>query len=305
MKTLLLSLIGLGIAGVGSLAAQHEVKSYRIEDDARNFRYIDNGVLRLGVDVSGGGSVFYVAESSTQRNLLNHCDKGRFMQQSYYGMADGSVWDKQPWRWNPVQGGGYRGEPAKILTAKYKKSALELSSRPKHWATGEDIAEMVMTEKIAIRDSVIHIRYKMAYTGQQTHPSTHQEVPAVFVDYALSHLVFYDGTAPWSGAPCTTVIPGWPNESHRSTEHWAAYVDDAGWGIGVYTPGTELMTSYRFEGDRQVGPKAGACSYFAPLRTFSITPGMIFEYDVYITIGSVEQIRARFAAVHRTLKPKL
>jgi hypothetical protein len=32
------------------------------------------------------------------------------MIQSYYGHADGLLWDKQPWNWNPVQGGHYKGQ---------------------------------------------------------------------------------------------------------------------------------------------------------------------------------------------------
>ena len=66
--------------------------------------FIDNGKVRLGVDLASGGSVFYLSASKPHRNLLNHYDRGRFVQQSYYGDADGSKWVNKPWRWNPVQG---------------------------------------------------------------------------------------------------------------------------------------------------------------------------------------------------------
>jgi hypothetical protein len=70
--------------------------------------FIDNGKIRLGVDLASGGSVFYLSESVPRRNLLNGFDRGRFIQQSYYGDSDES-------RWNPVQGGDYKGLAAGLI----------------------------------------------------------------------------------------------------------------------------------------------------------------------------------------------
>jgi hypothetical protein len=35
------------------------------------------------------------------------------------------------------------------------------------------------------------------------------------------------------------------------------------------------------------------------LTKFAITPGFVWEYDAYITAGSIEQIRAAFARIAR------
>ena len=120
-------------------------------------------------------------------------------------------------------------------------------------------------------------------------------MPAVFVDYALKNLVYYDGSLPWTGGPLRRDVPGWPNEERTRTEHWAAYVDDSDWGIGVYTPGTPLSTTYRFDG--LPGPTGGGCSYFAPIRNFAVAKGLVLEYDVYLYIGTVEEIRSAFDAI--------
>jgi len=104
--------------------------------------FLDNGTVRLGVDLGAGGSIFYFAQSTTQRNLLNHRDLGRFIQQSYYGKKDGSLWAKKPWCWNPVQGGGYKGQQARLLEKKIEKETLYIRSMPKHWATGADVPEI-------------------------------------------------------------------------------------------------------------------------------------------------------------------
>ena len=135
------------------------------------------------------------------------------------------------------------------------------------------------------------------------HPATHQEVPAIFVDWDLKNYVFYDGDKPWTGGELKSEVPGrldltGKNEERNRTEHWAAYVDDTGWGIGVYTPGTELSTTYRF-GSGPGGPMSGACSYFAPIRTFAVTEGLSYTYDVYMMIGTVGELREAFYAIYR------
>ena len=43
---------------------------------------------------------------------------------------------------------------------------------------------------------------------------------------------------------------------------------------------------------------SGACSYFAPIRTFAVTEGLAFTYDVYMMIGTVEELRAAFYDLH-------
>ena len=42
---------------------------------------------------------------------------------------------------------------------------------------------------------------------------------------------------------------------------------------------------------------SGACSYFAPIRTFAVTEGLAYTYDVYMMIGTVEELRAAFYAI--------
>ena len=122
------------------------------------------------------------------------------------------------------------------------------------------------------------------------------------MDYALPNLVIYDGDRPWTGAKLTRVIPGWPYELQKSTEQWAAYVDENDWGCGVYFPGSTQLTTYRHPGP--AGPKGGGCSYFAPIRSLAITKGMQLEYDVYLTIGTVKEIRARFGRIKAEIEDK-
>lgn len=258
--------------------------------------YIDNGIVRLGADLDkGGGSVFHFSKSPDGPNLLNHHDRGRYIQQSYYGDEDGSEWAGRPWRWNPVQGGHWKGRPATVLERESTTTTLRVVSTPVNWGGGEDVADARMEQRIRLDGDVAHIAYRFAYSGERRHAPRHQEMPAVFVDYALPNLIFYDGPNPWTGEEPRGIVPGWPNRQVDRTEEWSAYVDADGRGVGVYTPGSPTITCYRYEGDP--GPEGSGCSYFAPVRTLAIEPGGVVEYDVYLTIGPIAEIRDRFARI--------
>lgn len=262
-----------------------------------NWAYLDNGAVRLGIKTSSGGGIAYFSVSNSTNNLLNHFDHGRLVQQSYYGNKDGSMWVKNPWRWNPVQGGDYTGHAATLLELKGEKSTLYAKTRPRHWASGADLPDVTMEEWITLTGKVAHVRFKMSYTGTNHHSEQHQEIPAFFAEPDLATLVLYDGKEPWTSAPLSRSQPGWPNESRRMTEHWAAYVGTNDFGVGAYVPVATNLTCYRYDSGRT--SKEGACSYFAPLTKFAITPGFTFEYDLYLTVGTSAEIRAAFQQIYQ------
>ena len=261
--------------------------------------YLDNGKIRLGVDRSSGACIGYLSESGSSRNLLNHFDRGRFVQQSYYGDEDGSIWAKTPWRYNPVQGGEYRGGPSRLTAFRSHGGRMYARLTPRNWAGGQLLPEVTMEEWIDLHEMLVHVRYKMTYRGGHTHEKRSQEIPAVFTDPSLSTLVTYAGDRPWTGGALTARTPGWPNETQPITESWFAYVDDQGYGVGACVPVSHVATCYRYTGSPE-----SACSYAAPLTEFALTPGFTFSYDLYLTVGASAAIRARFAALgHRTAAP--
>ena len=255
--------------------------------------HLDNGTIRIGVDKSRGAAIGYFALSKDQRNLLNHYDEGRFIQQSYYGDADGSMWGKKPWRYNPVQGGSYKGEDSKTLEFSETANELHAKIQPLHWATAKPCPEAIMQEWITLDGPVAKIRMRMDYTGPTQKAKTHQEMPAMFVDFALPHLMFEKDGKLVKHAPVDLTKNGGP-EKIDYTGGWLAYVDDKNFGIGIYTPGTNMAVTYRFLGDGKTGPDGSACSYVAPIRTLQLKNGTVVDYGFYLTIGSLDEIRARF-----------
>jgi hypothetical protein len=259
---------------------------------AEDWEFIDNGAVRLGVIRSSGAGIAHFSRSGGP-NVLDHYDRGRLMQQSYYGDADGSKWARQDWRYNPVQGGDYRGLGARVAELRTTASTLYARTVPRHWATGEEIGEMVFEQWITLEGDEARVRYRMEYRGERSHAARHQEIPALFVEPEYDTLVLYDGDHPWTDGALTRRQPGFPNEPARLSEHWAAWVDARGQGVGLYVPVATEATTYRYRGGGDSN-----CSYIAPVATFALTPGVVFDYDLVLALGSVEELRARFRAHH-------
>lgn len=77
--------------------------SVRADDKTQDgWAYLDNGQVRLGIDLRAGASIGWFSRSDTGAgqgsadNLLNAYDVGRYVQQSYYGDPDGSDWNGKP-----------------------------------------------------------------------------------------------------------------------------------------------------------------------------------------------------------------
>jgi len=259
----------------------------------KDWAYLDNGTIRIGVDKSRGSAIGYFALSKDKRNLLNHHDEGRFIQQSYYGDPDGSKWGKTPWVYNPVQGGSYKGENAKTLAFENTEKALHAKVEPLRWANAQACPEAIMQQSITVEGAIAKITMKLNYTGQTQQRKADQEMPAMFVDYALPHLMFEKDGKLVKHKPIELGKDLKP-EQIAYTGNWLAYVDDNNFGIGIHTPGTEKAVTYRHRGNGSKGPNGSACSYVAPIRQFQLTQGLEFEYEFYLTIGTLDEIRARF-----------
>lgn len=260
-----------------------------------HWTFLDNGVVRLGVNMDAGGSIGWFSHAHSSENLLNAFDHGRYLQQSYYGDSDGSEWNGKPWRYNPVQGGSWKGVPAAVLEKREDKDALYIKTRPRQWASGKDVDDMVFEEWLTLERGLARLKFRMTYSGIVEHKARPQELPAVFVMPRYDTLVFCKMGAPaWTNAPLTRTQPGFPNESVKFGERWAAWVDAEGQGIGLYLPHTDTATTYRV---RDAG--VGNCSYMAPVQTFALKPGLVFEYEVVLALGNVEQIRAVFMKVQQ------
>lgn len=275
-----------------------------------NFVFIANEKVQLGVDMDRGGSIFHFSTRKEKVNRLNHADEGRFIQQSYYG-SDGTAytWSGSDWCWNPIQGGGCDGQKSRVNKKEVTDTTIKVSSTPMQW--GKTVAldkcelatDCVMKEDLRVVDNYAVLEFTFNYNGNKDLGSRSAEVPAFFCDWDLNNYACYTGDAPWTDDEITVLVPkvlqgiSNPNPSIKVTEEWSAYINDEGYGIGLYTPGTDNAIYYT-AGAGPGGARSGSCSYFAPIRTLHITPGFEFHYKAYLTIGTIDEIRATFKKIH-------
>jgi hypothetical protein len=247
--------------------------------------YLDNDHVRLGVNLNAGACIGWLSASGSSDNLLNAYDVGRYMQQSYYGDEDGSDWNGKPWRYNPVQGGSWENAPAEVVETRSDETSFYAKTKPRHWATGAFTPECVMEEWLLLDGGLARLKFKMTYTGEKEHKARHQELPALFVAPKLDTLVFMNAEK-----QLTRMQPGFPNEYIRVSEPWCAWVDAKNNGIGLCMPHTMQATCYRVRNGNK-----GDCSYLAPIQTFALKPGLVFEYEVMLVLGSLEEMQAMLA----------
>ena len=159
---------------------------------------------------------------------------------------------------------------------------------PRHWATGKLLGEVGMEQWITLEGDLVRVKCRMSYTGSVSHKPHHQELPAVFVQPEFDALMFCEREA----SPLSQRQPGGKNEYITLAEPWVAWVDKEGLAVGVLAHGCKQATFYR-----TLGPSA--CSYVAPIQTFALTPGLVFEHEAWLGVGSVEALRKQFIALPR------
>jgi hypothetical protein len=272
---------------------------------AEHWIYLDNQHIRLGINMDAGGCIGWLSPSRSTDNVLNAFDHGRYVQQSFYGDTDGSDWNGKPWCYNPVQGGSWKGQPATILESKAEEHSLYVKTRPRQWASGEDVHDMLMEQWFQVEGDLARLRYRMTYTGKTAHQSRkHQELPAMFVNPKWHTLVYCEAQeTAWTQAPLTRKQPGPPGTPggiFHTSERWAAWVNEQDQGIGILFPHSSMATSYRVS-DSGVGN----CSYLAPLQTWALQPGMTFEYETQLALGTTDQIRRIFKKIVQQTPPPL
>ena len=257
--------------------------------------YLGNGQAKIGVDLNAGGAIVWFSRGAGGENFINHYDLGRCIQQSYYGDPDGSKWNGSPWMWNPVQGGDWRGKKAKVEEFSRTGNQIYVKTTPKHWANGKLLTACTMQSWIRLEGEVAHVRFKFEYHGDKKFAPRHQELPALFTDADCEILCLRDE----NGKLQRTEDVGWNNKTAKTPRNWAAYIRPKdGIGIGIYFPGTEQITYYRrAQSDWGKGAEGPACSYLAPIRTMEISPGFEIEYEIFLKIGTVEEIETAFESL--------
>jgi hypothetical protein len=96
--------------------------SGRAQQPAPKLTFLDNGEVRIGMDLSLGGAVTFISSKDHSGNIINSADLGRQIQMSHYsGPWPFEVGDKKPnqaWAglgWNPIQTGDCYNNPSAVI----------------------------------------------------------------------------------------------------------------------------------------------------------------------------------------------
>ena len=268
--------------------------------------YIENGVIKLGVDLNLGGSITYLAPiSHPEKNLVNSSDLGRQIQLSYYSgpvpyHPKGATISKS-WQflgWNPIQSGDYYGNSSKILSTKIGKDRLTLRCIPMHWPLKNVPGECECEVSLQLEGAAVKAKCRLFNKRDDDltqYSARAQELPAVYVNAPYYHLMTYTGSAPWAQAPLTEIHNRLDMEQHwatwLATENWAAQVDDHQWGLGVWNTGTARFSGGFFGEPGVGGPDDGPTGYIAPNRTEILDHNIVYDYNYVLVVGSLKEIR--------------
>lgn len=270
---------------------------------------LDNGVLKVGVSLTYGGAITYLSPSGSDRNLINNHDKGRQIQQSYYAgqdrnrTAQGQNASWSPWPWNPVQAGDSFNNPSHVLEATVTGGEIYTKVQPLLWDMNNELAEAHYEMWITLDENRVHVRSKLTCfrtDDDWTVVARHQELPAVYTIGALGTLYTYEGAEPFTQAPLTVIPSNWADHVNlgefpwtywTASEKWAASVNEALWGVGVYYRDAELFLG-GFAGLGTGGETADfETTYISPLRTIAFDNDSEFEYEYDLIVGSISDIR--------------
>ncbi len=307
--------------------------------------FINDKSVKLGIDMNAGGAINYleylkqkmqqvrmpdgsvktgVNYANTQddaeimyesSNLINEMDRGRLVQQSYYGISkapyDCAQYIGMPWPYNPVQGGDYTGTSSQIVDFEIEENRIYVKVRPLDWAKVKSITPSYMENIFTIENGVVKVEnFFTDWSGYNHNSKRDQELPAFYGIISLGTLVTYRGEKPFTGDELSYYpsLGNWVGDGRAYwtdiTENWVAWVNEDDFGVGIYTPNAERILTGKVGSDKFSSQlsKADATTYTALIPRLSLSSYETFSYEYYLAIGDVDSLRNKFNEMAKTCK---
>ena len=294
-------------------ALQAEDKQGQVPSGAR-MSYLDNGVVKVGVDLNHGGAIVYLSRDGGD-NVINNFDFGRQVQLSFYsGPVPFTANGQQPakhWEhlgWNPIQAGDDFDHSSPVLAHENDGKILHVKCQPMQWPLNNVPGDCTFDTWLELEGSVVKVRARLnnARKDHKQYRARSQELPAVYANGMFHRVVTYSGDRPFTGDKVSVVPKSTgkhPWSSWQGTENWAALLDERDQGIGLITPGRVPFTG-GFAG--RPGPNdtfANSTGYLAGLGQEILDHNITYEYRYEFIIGSLKEIRARAASLRPVSLP--
>ena len=295
--------------------------------DQGKYEFVDNGVIRVGVDTDRGGVIGYLAPSGGRvGNVINEGDMGREVQLAFYaepsfynpptaqypkGACNKSHLDEYVWTkfgkharpWAPIGAGDTDGNRAAILSQSRDHTTLNITSRPLQWPCHNVSCECTFEKRISVGsvrgDGVrVHATLRTFRTDSFTPQPWTQELPAVYTNAPYHRLVTYNSSAPYTQAAISEYntcggpgVRGHHPGSFPATEHWAAFVNDDGYGIGIVNLLTDTFHA-NFFGCPDYGNQSKSTGYVSPVKDVALGAHDEYEFTFHLVLGDIAAIRS-------------
>jgi hypothetical protein len=170
------------------------------------------------------------------------------------------------WPYNPVQGGDVVSNPSQIIDYEVSDNEIYVKVRAMDWSKGDNgdsytgtvmggvTTKSYMENWYTIKGNMVYVTNRFVdwngFEGLDEVPVHSNELPAAYVVHPLHNYVCYTGSDnTWSGEVETIPNLGpWnvkAHPNHNPVEEWFAWVNDDGFGVGVYIPNTDTFASGR------------------------------------------------------------
>jgi hypothetical protein len=235
------------------------------------------------------------------------------VQQSYYAgqpvdrEAEGQNARWSPWPWNPVGAGDAYGNGAVVLASSITPTTMYVKTQPLLWDMYRQYCQCVLETWITLEGRRVRVHNKLTTFRTDNRwgvVAQGQELPATYLIADLSRVISYTGSQPFTWGP-TSVIPKsktfiW--SQWTTFENWGACADTANFGVGVYNPGRTFFLGGLF-GDPAGGSTSYDTCYVGPGEVVPLDKTSTFEYDYWLIMGTIGQIRQEVYALHQRWQP--
>ncbi len=264
--------------------------------------FLDNGRIKLGIDLGMGGAITYLAEKG-QANMINNHDLGRQIQTSLYaGPSPFKPNGKEPLAthylsgWNPNQAGNYAYQPSPVLTwQQIDANHLYVKTAPLFYAYTDAPADCVDETWIELSGNTVNVRFRVTVQRNDTtqyYPRT-QEAPGIYLNAPWSQAVTYTGQQPFTNAAVRTkTYADTEYETLMATENWVALLDQTGRGLGLWQE-NQYRFGFAFFGKSRAGAELdNQTAYMVGSEFAHLDHNAVYDYTYTLIVGSLADIRS-------------
>lgn len=270
--------------------------------------------IREAYDPNGYAQVRFVRSNgfdyTANANLMNNFDKGRLLQQSYYGTNKPpyqiGISFENLWRYNPIQGGDKYNNLGHIVDYSITEKSLYLKLRPLDWAKDNFITDSYMEIEYRFENNSLIIDNRFIDFSMLDHTRNgigRQEMPAFYPVASLRNYVYLssrDKLVTKTNLGFWGKPENYENLLFEVKDCWSGWFNDQGYGIAICTPHIDRHYAGSYLADeryRLPSSLANPVNYIAGITSFDLESLQPVQYTCKLAIGNIREIQREFKGI--------